>query len=73
MRDEALEVQVVSLPDKLAKAIGDFGAQLGSSKVGTLTQASDELLTLMYHGLATSFSCWNQLLTLRAGMDSCAR
>ena len=46
MHDE----QVVSnslLLDKLAKAIGDFGAQLGSSKVGTLTQVRSGVYTLL--------------------------
>jgi hypothetical protein len=38
-----------SIQEKLSKAIGAFGAQLGSSKMGTLTQVSS-------HGFVQRFS-----------------
>ena len=36
----ALEWDANSLVEKLSKAIAEFSAQLGSSKIGTLTQVS---------------------------------
>ena len=36
-----------TLNEKLSKAIGAFGAQLGSSKMGTLTQVNRDKLLLL--------------------------
>jgi len=37
-----------SINERLSKAIGAFGAQLGSSKMGTLTQVSTIALLLKH-------------------------